>query len=295
MAPTTEERATASGQRTSLNYIQWDECFRSEKPYEVISETPDGCKSKNFSLAAESEQTIYNIRDQEHEFNLDDHGFEVKQHRIADVPFDREYIEADYLPTVAALLQTLDHGAKVHIFDWRLRSSDNVRTFKAPNTLIDLDDQALVLEPVHAVHVDQSPWAAIMRVRRHMGEQAGELLKRRFRIINVWRPLRNPIENFPLALCDGSTVTETNLLRVDHVRKHYVGESLYPLFSKDMRWYFLDRQSKDEVLVFKTYDSSTTVKAKCCPHTSFHQSGSPVDGNPRETIEVRALVFSTAS
>ncbi|SPO02305.1 uncharacterized protein DNG_04978 [Cephalotrichum gorgonifer] len=106
---------------TSLNYVQWDECFKSEKPYEVISELPDGYKKRNFSLAAEPEQTIRNIRGREHEFNLDDHAFEVRRHKIEDVPFDKGYIERHYLPTVVALLQTVDPGAEVYIFDWRVR------------------------------------------------------------------------------------------------------------------------------------------------------------------------------
>ena len=130
---------------------------------------------------------------------------------------------------------------------------------------------------------------------------------------SVWRPLEHPVEDFPLAVCDGSSVSPADLMAVDHVRKHYVGESLYPLYSPGLRWYFLNRQTKDEVLVFKTFDSSPDARAKCksvllrlsckrlelmshhptgCPHTSFRQSGSQHGGHPRESIEVRALVFS---
>lgn len=50
---------------------------------------------------------------------------------------------------------------------------------------------------------------------------------------------------------------------VDHVRKSYVGESLYPLAYPGYRWHYLNRQTKDEVLMFKTYDSSESAPARC--------------------------------
>lgn len=80
---------------------------------------------------------------------------------------------------------------------------------------------------------------------------------------SVWRPLFNPIENYPLAVCDGSTVPADMLVAVDHVRKNYVGEGLYPLARPKYRWHYLNRQTKDEVLLIKTFDSKEDVPAKC--------------------------------
>jgi hypothetical protein len=53
------------------------------------------------------------------------------------------------------------------------------------------------------------------------------------------------------------------LVPVDHVRKYYVGESLYPLACSKYRWHYLSRQTKDEVLLVKTFDSKEDVPAKC--------------------------------
>lgn len=64
-----------------------------------------------------------------------------------------------------------------------------------------------------------------------------------------------------------------SLVEVDHVRKHYIGESLYVLESPSLRWYFLNRQTKDEVIVFKTFDSDESVKAKCEDCPSFTIAG----------------------
>jgi hypothetical protein len=134
----------------------------------------------------------------------------------------------------------------------------------------------------------------------------------------VWRPLRHPVEDYPLAVCDGSTVPETSLVTADHVRKFYIGESLYPLHNESYRWYYLNRQTKDEVLLLKMFDNKEGVKARCmfaisfrwleiselglmfmlilyftdCPHTSFKQSDVKEGAKPRESIEVRVLVYS---
>jgi hypothetical protein len=55
-----------------------------------------------------------------------------------------------------------------------------------------------------------------------------------------------------------------NCLTADFVRKHYVGESMYPLpGGGHYRWHYLSRQTKDEVLMLKMYDSDQDVPARC--------------------------------
>lgn len=80
---------------------------------------------------------------------------------------------------------------------------------------------------------------------------------------SIWRPIRHAIESWPLAVCDGSTVPKEKLLEVDHVRKYYIGESLYPLQSPGYKWYYLNRQTRNEVILFKNFDSKPDVPAKC--------------------------------
>ncbi len=122
------------------------------------------------------------------------------------------------------------------------------------------------------------------------------------------------VEDFPLAVCDGSSVPPESLVAVDHVTRGYIGESYYLLYHASHRWYYLDKQTKDEVLLFKTFDSLHSAKAKCiqllvssvvvayghlhnfchlgCPHSAFPQQDVGASHNPRESIEVRALVFT---
>jgi hypothetical protein len=37
-----------------------------------------------------------------------------------------------------------------------------------------------------------------------MGEEAEALLRHRFEIVNVWRPIRGPLRDAPLAVCDAT-------------------------------------------------------------------------------------------
>jgi hypothetical protein len=43
------------------------------------------------------------------------------------------------------------------------------------------------------------------------------LLRHRFGVINVWRPVRGPVLDSPLALCDARTFTDADLIASDLV------------------------------------------------------------------------------
>jgi hypothetical protein len=71
------------------------------------------------------------------------------------------------------------------------------------------------------------------------------------------------VEDYPLALCDGSTVHPDDLVASDLIVDSYRGENLQPLSRDHYKWHFLSNQTKDEVLLIKMYDSLSSVKAKC--------------------------------
>lgn len=74
--------------------------------------------------------------------------------------------------------------------------------------------------------------------------------------LSLWLPLNNPVENWPLALCDGSTVSRDDLIDTDIVRVNYQGGNLYILHRDEHVWHYLDRQQLDEVLIFKQFDTA---------------------------------------
>lgn len=60
--------------------------------------------------------------------------------------------------------------------------------------------------PVLYAHNDYTVKAGPSRVRDLVGAETDHLLERRFSFINVWRPIKGPLYDAPLAVCDARTV-----------------------------------------------------------------------------------------
>ncbi|KAH8764190.1 putative 7 alpha-cephem-methoxylase [Diaporthe sp. PMI_573] len=275
-----------------FSYLEWEDKFKDEKPFYLFHDLPPGTSPSNFRTKKGTSEVVHNLRGIEDQFNLDQNGFSVMRQDFCLDTIDDHSVNSHYLPSLEVLLRDLvGPESEIFFFDWRIRSSSKSGTDIPDGTKISLEDRSIVLEPVKAVHVDQSKRGAINRVLRHFPDRAEQLLAGRVRIINIWRPLRGPVECNPLGLLDGSTVAEERLAEVDVVRESYVGEAYYPLQDDRYRWYFIHGQTKEEVLIMKMYDSSETARAKCCPHAAFSHNVTQRP-NPRESIEARALVFT---
>src|ERR1700733_4994948 len=67
--------------------------------------------------------------------------------------------------------------------------------------------------------------------------------------ISVWHPLQGPLVDWPLALCDGSTVDfENDTMAGDIVDKEVVFENTQVHFNAKQRWYYLSNQIPEELL-----------------------------------------------
>jgi hypothetical protein len=115
--------------------------------------------------------------------------------------------------------------------------------------------------------------------------------KNRFAEINVWRAIRGPIESSPLALCDARSLVVSDIVPIDLVCRERVGEIYGFLYNPKPRWYYFPRLERDEAILLKCYDSKEDGRARFTAHSAFQDPTSPVDAAPRESIEVRALVF----
>lgn len=70
----------------------------------------------------------------------------------------------------------------------------------------------------------------------------------------------------------------------------WVGEPCTILPNEDHRWYYKFEQTPDMVMLIKCHDSKADGRARRVPHSAFTDQDM-VDREPRESIEVRALVF----
>ncbi|MCJ1424315.1 hypothetical protein MMC29_002202 [Sticta canariensis] len=277
---------------TRLNFLQWQKLYEEEKPFQIFINIPEDAEDqRNTNLVFRNVCiNIHDVRGHSENFTLDTNGFMYRQHTTKMVSFrDRKLIEENYLPEIETLLRNEVEGAgRIFFFDWRLRKNAP----EVEGSVIDMNDLTTWLRPATHVHVDQSPAAALKRIQLQLPNEAERLLKGRVRIINVWRPLIDSVEDWPLAVCDGRTVDGSDLVETDHVRRQYSGSTLYMMHNSAQRFYYMSKQSKNEVLIFKNFDSKSDVEAKYAPHASFLHPYATVNTPPRESIEVRAFVFT---
>jgi hypothetical protein len=116
-------------------------------------------------------------------------------------------------------------------------------------------------------------------------------LRNRFAEINVWRPIRGPIESAPLAVCDAQSIDPMDFVPTDFVYRDKIGEVYRFTYNPRHRWSYFPRLERGEVILLKCYDSKEDGRARFSAHTAFDDPTSAPDGAPRESIEVRALIF----
>lgn len=150
----------------------------------------------------ERRRSVADLRTSGLDFGTDVSGFAVYNAPAKEKTFtDDAAVRTGYYSEVEALVRSKLPGVKkVVIFDHTIRR----REPSSPR------------QPVQQVHVDQTPRAAEMRVRRHLpADEAEELLKGRYQIINVWRPIGHPATDFPLAVIDWRSTVPQDLVKVD--------------------------------------------------------------------------------
>ena len=85
-------------------------------------------------------------------------------------------------------------------------------------------------------------------------------------IKSVWRPImEGTIKDKPVAVCDGTTFRHSDLVTTDIIRNsgHGVREGFALLYHDDQKFHYMSRQTKDEVLMIKIFDSNKDATATC--------------------------------
>jgi len=226
---------------------------------------------------------IYDMRPIQHELDLDREGFGLVEARTAvkDL-WDDDEVRRVYYPECEAFIKEYTGASRVFVFD-------HVQRRRIPG-LADYSRSG-PRQPATRVHVDHTGRSGPQRVRDLLPDEAEELLKGRVQVINLWRPTKGPLEDAPLALCDARTVEEHDLVASDLVYKNRVGETYSVTYNPAHKWYYAPELRRDEALLLKIMDSKTDGRARFMPHTSFTDPTTPADAFPRESIELRTLVF----
>ncbi|KAI0632423.1 hypothetical protein C8Q77DRAFT_1125635 [Trametes polyzona] len=268
---------------TTLNYFTSTEGpAANESPYFLVQsiEGKPRTNVRNESYPA----VVHDARGKEAEFTLDKNGFQFIKWPSVEHTFDDETrIKEAYYPEVEELLKQVTGAKRVFIFDHTLRR----RKPGEPG-----EESPSNRAPAANVHIDQTYEASVNRVKHHLPKDADRLLKSRVRIINVWRPIANPVAHHPLAVSDWRSLDEKDLVPTRLVYPDREGGVYGVRYNPNHRWYYLADQTPDEVTLIKCYDSEED-KARLTPHTAFEDTTAPKDAPHRQSIEVRALVFDS--
>jgi len=256
-----------------------------EKPHVYTYDPPDGVAKTNIVPDAHT-VPISDMRPLADDLTLDVQGFALVHAPTSVTDFhDEAQLEATYYREAEDLVKQATGATRVVVFDHTIRRREQGVEDRAPGT---------PRQPVTRIHGDYTEGSGPQRVRDLMGAEADDLLKRRFAIVNVWRPIRGPLFDAPLAVCDAASLADGDLVPQDLIYRDRKGEIYGLTFNPAHRWYYAPAMQADEALLLKCFDSSKDGRARFMPHTSFADPNAPADMLPRESIELRTLVFFDA-
>jgi hypothetical protein len=252
----------------------------AEKPVAYNYEPPPGVAVRT-GHNEEHRVPIRDARPLVGRLSLDKEGFVLLRHQTAVKNFyDEEEIKTVYYPECERVMLQATGASRVVAFDHIVRNA----------AMAAIEGSGIKL-PAKRVHNDYTAWSSPQRVRDLMGAEAEELLQHRFAIINLWRPIRGPLLESPLALVDAQSLAEENLIASDLKYPDRTGETYSITYNANQRYYYFPKMQADEVVLIRCFDSALEGPRRFSAHTGFDDPNSPADAPPRESIEARTLVF----
>lgn len=249
-----------------VRYIDWPEMEGKEVPPQYRQHA----------------MSVRNGRPLRDTFDLDIHGFVFVGHatRVKDFTDAAERARV-YDPEVQGLIKQTAGASEVVVFDHTIRIGDE-HAQKAVNAR----------PTVKGVHNDYTERSAPRRLREIVGDaEAERRFKKRWAIIQVWRPIRGKVLAEPLGICDGRTIPQKGFIRVERRYKERTGEVYHIAHNPAHQWFYFPQMERNEALVFKVFDSDAGKPSRFTAHSAFDDPGTPPDAPPRESIETRTFAF----
>src|SRR3954463_16547281 len=153
----------------------------AEKPMNLTYDPPRGV-ARSTGIPEPHVMPIHDARPVASRLTLDGEGLALVEHRSAVKDFyDEDELRRVYYPEAERLVAEATGASRVIIFDHTIRRRQwgaEDRAAGAPR------------QPATRVHNDYTELSAPQRIRDLMGDEAEDVLRRRYQFINVWRPIR---------------------------------------------------------------------------------------------------------
>ena len=264
-----------------LGYLQ----PTAERPYEYAYAPLEGGPWQNYVSDTRSVPIVDARASGRPQPTLDREGFALCNAPSALSAFDDESAIRRVYYAEAAELARAETGARAaYVFDHLVRKRE-------AGTALTFGRRVAGEKPsangrIHNDYTEASGPRRMSLVAENNGLRVGG----RYAIVNIWRPLKGPVLDAPLALCDARSVSAEDLVAAD---VHYAarsGEIYLVTYSARHRWFYFSAMEPHEALVFRQYDSAPSVP-RFVPHAAFDHPRTPPDAPLRESIEVRCLVL----
>ncbi|WP_229178342.1 CmcJ/NvfI family oxidoreductase [Bradyrhizobium ivorense] len=285
VSETTRASSAARVNRDDLECVKSQMGFARRSPDENAPEVFWSPTEKNPPPMVGYDVTIRNARPIVNELSLDREGFVLVKHKTSCAnERDPAIVTDKYLEEMVPFLKDYFHASWV--VPKRVGTGVVVRSMeKVFSGVRNASGPGLA-------HIDYASIAAPLLAARDSQAQGIPLRSySRLMIIHAWRVLSPPPHDLPLALCDRSSVLDTDIFEYDNINS--VGESFRGCalhFNPNHRWYYFPDLSRDELILFKSYDSKEGCNAQGA-HTGFDNRRAYPNARPRESIEARFFVY----
>ena len=193
-------------------------------------------------------------------------------------------VESAYFEECAKLVQQHTKASRAVAYNWRHR---RLATNFVPGSAVGYSSK-----PLATFHMDNDMVTAEMNLRRTLGDtEAERWLQKRWAIINVWRPVGDTVLQWPLALLDSHGIKAGENTESIFTKNNYKSHFSALKYSPDFKFYYVDKLTTDEALLFVDYDSKKSSRLSGLAHGAFQDHRSPDNAPLRRSIEVRVLVL----
>jgi hypothetical protein len=268
---------------------------------EVRYEARQVCASLNY-LGAMNEKPFFHVHHRRNDhMNLISHTVAITDARGRDTSLDVEgFCLIDHhasvnLESKRAVLCA--YGAEMERLVRELTGA--TKMFAAPmgvrRVAGDSSAGAAVHRPVQFVHADCTNDSATKSLRRLFAADSELPRGCRCAIYHVWRSLTSAPQDAPLALCDGRTVKAQDCVAADTILDFpgsRLGRTEATLFryNAEQRWYYFPDMGRDEVIVFKDFDSDGRYPCRV-PHTAFADPTCPPCVPARVSLDLQLFAI----
>ncbi|KAL8838631.1 MAG: hypothetical protein Q9170_002077 [Blastenia crenularia] len=249
---------TPEATRGALHFLVRDALYDQEKPYTIQYEPHGEIPRTNIKGISVPDVNIRDLRPTLSGLSFDRDGVVVKslETELQYEDFgDPQKVQKVYLEEVRVLLQETLGSHNVAVVEYLVRR----RHQQFPATT---DTEFDFAQPVATAHIDFSPDCLKEILQDRYGdERAAKLMQLRYKMVNIWKPLFGPLQDWPLALCHPASLDiEEDLELTDNVYPLNVDESVQIHYNENQDWCYLSKQSIDEVLIFRGGDSALGLR-----------------------------------